>query len=256
MQPESQPISPLHGKVALITGAGQGVGRGIALALAKAGASLMLAGRNPGKLQQTLELVRGIVGVPAETVVCDVTNAQQIEDCVAACITRFGALHILINHSQIMASRAAADPGQQGLANDICDAGPLAYQHFMQLARPYLRGDGVVINVCVQPMPGSDSAFYAATLSEIQALTLTSAKDWGTDNIRVNCLKVLANTPSTEAHYVAQPEQLANALAAIPLGSFAESEINVGGAVVFLASAAGAMTTGCCLAVDGGLHLV
>ncbi|MFM7784552.1 MAG: SDR family NAD(P)-dependent oxidoreductase, partial [Gammaproteobacteria bacterium] len=89
----------LDGKVALVTGAGQGVGQGIALALAAEGAKVAVTGRTLGKVERTAELVAGRGG-EALALACDVKDDADLARSVAQTVARFGGLNILVNNAQ------------------------------------------------------------------------------------------------------------------------------------------------------------
>ena len=96
----------LQGKVALITGAGQGVGQGIAYALAAEGVAIAAVGRTRDKLDATCAEVRRRGG-RAHAFVCDVTASEQIEDCVDEVVARLGGVQILVNGHEPQTSGAA-----------------------------------------------------------------------------------------------------------------------------------------------------
>jgi NAD(P)-dependent dehydrogenase (short-subunit alcohol dehydrogenase family) len=89
----------LTGKVALITGAGRGIGRGIARAFAREGATLILAGRTPGHLEETAAEARGLSGQPAVVHPADVSDEQQVEALFARVRKEFGRLDLLVNNA-------------------------------------------------------------------------------------------------------------------------------------------------------------
>src|SRR5690606_42082526 len=88
----------LNGKVALVTGAGKGIGQAIALAYADAGASVVCAARTLADVEAVAERIRGRGG-QALAVRCDVTDAEQREAAVTACVDRFGKLTQLANNA-------------------------------------------------------------------------------------------------------------------------------------------------------------
>ena len=92
-------MGKLDGRVALVTGAGQGVGRGIALALAQEGASLALTGRTESKLRAVAEELAPFA-VPVLTVVADVTDLAGMTTMVDAVVGRFGTIDVLVNNAQ------------------------------------------------------------------------------------------------------------------------------------------------------------
>jgi len=89
----------LDGKIAIVTGAGQGVGRGIALALAKEGAAITLYGRTPATLRKVAAEIEGFGG-RALVVKGDVKLAADIDACIAATLAAFGGIDILVNNAQ------------------------------------------------------------------------------------------------------------------------------------------------------------
>jgi meso-butanediol dehydrogenase/(S,S)-butanediol dehydrogenase/diacetyl reductase len=94
-------MKTLEGKVAIVTGAGQGVGQGIAFALSAEGSVVVVAGRTESKLNATCEEIEKRGG-RATPVVCDVTNKEQIEACVAATVREHGTIDILVNNAQMV----------------------------------------------------------------------------------------------------------------------------------------------------------
>src|SRR5204862_37398 len=92
-------MAALSGKVAIVTGAGQGVGRGIALALAKRGATLALLGRTKAKLDSVATEIAALGGT-AQGFACDVKDAVSIGDAVAGVTSAFGGVDILVNNAQ------------------------------------------------------------------------------------------------------------------------------------------------------------
>src|SRR4029079_11155054 len=93
----------LQDKVAIVTGAGQGIGGGVALAFATEGAKIIIADKNPATATSTADEVRAR-GAAALAVECDVTDIADVRRCVAAAVDEFGTLDILVNN-------AMADPG-------------------------------------------------------------------------------------------------------------------------------------------------
>src|SRR6476661_4184907 len=93
-------MGKLDGKVALITGAGQGVGQGVAFALAKEGARIAVSGRTESKLIETCEQIAAFGGI-AEPVVADVSDADDIARSVETTIALFGGVDILVNNASL-----------------------------------------------------------------------------------------------------------------------------------------------------------
>src|SRR5690349_15871315 len=133
-------MARLAGKVALVTGGGQGVGRGIALALAAEGAAVAVAGRTKSKLDAVVAEIakRGSKAVAVE---CDVKNADSLARCVEQSVKQLGGLHILVNNAQEVALGPLHQVTDDAL-NAGWESGPLATFRLMKLCHPHLKGDG------------------------------------------------------------------------------------------------------------------
>ncbi|MBP8925396.1 MAG: SDR family oxidoreductase [Pseudomonadales bacterium] len=247
----------LDGKVALITGAGQGVGRGIALALAAEGARLVVAGRTEGKLLQTVAEIERRGGT-ATAVVCDVMIAADIERCVRAAVDAFGGIDILVNNAQVVPLGHLLGISDEHYQEGM-DSGPLATLRFMRACHAYLKGGGCIVNL------GSSSAIrwdpsgygaYAAAKEAIRALTRTAACEWGGDGIRVNCILPLAMSPSMDGWIASRPKEAQALFRTIPLGRVGDCEADIGRAVVFLCGPDASYITGHSLPLDGGQALM
>jgi len=243
----------LDGKVALVTGAGQGVGRGIALALAGEGARIAVAGRTEGKLLETCAEIEGRGG-RAVPIVCDVMIAADIERCVQQTVATLGTVDILINNAQVVPLGRLLDVTEEHYQEGM-DSGPLATLRFMKACYPYLRDGGCIVNL------GSSSAIrwdpigygaYAAAKEAIRALTRAAACEWGPDGIRVNCVLPLAMSPAMDGWIASRPEEAAEFFRTIPLGRVGDCETDIGRAVVFLCGPDARYITGHSLPLDGG----
>lgn len=247
----------LDGRVAMVTGAGQGIGRGIALALAAEGAAVAVVGRSPDKLEAVVGEI-GERGGVAAAVRCDVTDPDRIEGAVAEIVDRFGALNILINNAQTPAHGRLLELDEAAYT-EAGESGPLATLRLMRLCHPHLTGDGAVVNLAsaagVQWDP-SGFGGYAAVKESIRVFTRTAACEWGADGIRVNAILPLADTPMLQEWSALAPDDYARYLSTIPLGRLGDPETDIGPAVVFLCSPAARYVTGHSLTVDGGQALM
>jgi len=130
----------LDGKVAIVTGAGQGVGAGIALALAKEGASIVAAGRTEAKLHDICAKIEA-VGARALAVAGDVMKTDDIARIVDSTLTHFGGIDILINNAQIIHNHPLDEIDERMFA-EVFDSGPLATFRFMKAVRPHMTARG------------------------------------------------------------------------------------------------------------------
>ena len=244
----------LDGRVALVTGAGQGVGEGIALALAAEGARVMAAGRTLSKVKATAEAIAKRGGA-AQATACDVKNEGQIRACVDATVDAFGGLDILVNNAQeVPLGLMTTLQREQVEAGWL--SGPLAAFSFMQAAHPHLKkGKGCVINLAtsaaLRPDPFGYGA-YAAVKEAMRAMSRAAAYEWGPEGVRVVCLIPLARSPGYVEWERSRPEEAAAFVATVPLRFVGECEQDIGRAAVFLAGPDGRYITGSTLVVDGG----
>lgn len=247
----------LDGKVALVTGAGQGVGRGIALALAAEGARVALVGRTLGKLESVAAEIAARGGESA-AFQCDVGDNRQIDACLARVIERFGGVQILINNAQEVTLGRLLEFSDEAYVRGF-DTGPLAALRWMRACHPYLRGAGAVVNLATAAGVRHDMSGYGAYASVKEALRTLSraaACEWGGDGIRVNCIMPLANSPAVAAWMEFAPED-ANALfSSVPLKRVGDCEQDIGRVVVFLCGPDSAYITGHTLPIDGGQALL
>jgi len=244
----------LDGRVALVTGAGQGVGEGIALALAAEGARVMAAGRTLSKVKAAAEKIARRGGA-AQATACDVKDEVDIRACVDATVDAFGGLDILVNNAQEVPLGLMT-----GLRREDVEAGwlsgPLAAFSFMQAAYPHLKkGRGCVINLAtsaaLRPDPIGYGA-YAAVKEALRSMSRAAAYEWGPDGVRVVCLMPLARSPAYVEWERTRPEEAAAFCSTVPLRFVGECEEDIGRAAVFLAGPDARYITGSTLVVDGG----
>jgi meso-butanediol dehydrogenase/(S,S)-butanediol dehydrogenase/diacetyl reductase len=243
----------LEGKVALVTGAGQGVGQGIALALAGEGARVAVTGRTQAKLEATCELIAGRGGV-ALPLVCDVKQADSLEHCVATVVAEFGGLNILVNNAQEVPLGSLNQVSEkQFLAG--WESGPLAVFRAMKLCYPHLRGGGCIINLASSSAKRWDVGgfgAYAAVKEAIRTLTRAAACEWGPEGIRTNAILPLAKSPGMAWWLEQGGEEALSFLGTVPLGRVGDCEQDIGRFVAMLCSDASAYINGQSIAVDGG----
>jgi NAD(P)-dependent dehydrogenase (short-subunit alcohol dehydrogenase family) len=247
----------LEGKVAIVTGGGQGIGRGVSLAFATEGAHVVIADKNQATATSTAGEVRER-GVRSLAVQCDVTRIDDIRSTVAAAVAEFGRLDILVNN-------AMADPGLSLIPfmettdehmDKYWQSGPLATFHFMQVCYPHLRGHASAI-VNVGSRAGIDGlwgyAAYGAAKEGIRALTKAAAREWGPDGIRVNAIAPYADSPANQLAQSLLPAATPPSAASTrPIARVGDCELDIGRTVVYLASDLSAFVTGHTVMVDGG----
>ena len=243
----------LEGKVAIITGAGQGVGQGIAYALAERGAKIAVTGRTLWKCEDTRDeiILRGGKAIAIE---CNIQNLKQMEETVNATAERLGGINILVNN---------ALSSVFGLLNDIniddfkiaLNGGPVATLRMMQLCYPHLRKNGgSIINMgstAAKRWDMSTYGTYAADKEAIRALTRAAASEWGGDNIRANVILPHATSPGLKSWIKAKPQEAAAFVKTIPMKRIGDCEDDIGKFVAALCSPESSYVSGQSIAVDG-----
>jgi len=242
----------LAGKVAVVTGASEGIGRDIAVGLAEAGADLFICSRREEKLLEVKEIV-GRTGRRVEVYVVDLRNVGEIEGLREFVKSTVGRADILINSAGYTVTKPAwevseddwdtmVDTGFKGLFFCCRAIGSLMRE----------RGYGKIVNLgsTLSKTIVSGRSVYGGIKAGIDHLTEALAMEWAPHGIRVNALAPTAvSTPSRRD--LLQGPVLEKVLARIPMGRLATSE-DLLGAVIYLSSAASDFVTGQTFFVDGG----
>lgn len=247
-------MGKLDNKVAIVTGAGQGIGRAIATELVREGAAIVITEINEETCHKATEGIRAL-GARALPAVCDVRRREQVNAAVATTIGEFGTVDILVNNAQAMRDQVLfEDTTDEDMALAL-ESGFYGTFYFMQACFPYLkRHGGKVINLASAAGTEGSAGWtaYAATKEAIRAITKVAAREWGRYQINVNAICPLANTPQMRDWQEAFPDQYAGMLKTVPLNRLGDPETDIGRAVVFLASSDSDYITGHTLMVDGG----
>lgn len=243
------PSFRLDGCRALVAGASSGIGLGAAMALAEAGAEVTLVARSADRLKDIAEQMAA-AGLLARPLALDVTDVA----ATAAAVAVQGPFDILVN-SAGMARHAPAVETTEAEYDAVTG---LNVRAAFFLTRAVAKGliaagrPGSLINVSSQMgrVGGPDRAVYCATKHAVEGFTKAMAIEWAPHRIRVNCIApTFVNTPLAQ-QTLTDPARRAWVLSKIKLGRLAEVE-DLMGAVVLLASPAGAMITGTSVLIDG-----
>ena len=243
----------LEQKVAIVTGAGQGIGRGIALALAKEGARVAAVGRTAAKVEKVAAEIAEVGGV-AIPIACDVSERSAVNDMVAAVVDAWGTVDIVINNAQDSVQRMFEETTDDDIARAY-RTGPLATVYVMQACLPHLkRRGGSVVNFGSSTAIIGTTTFssYAMAKEAIRGLTRVASRELGPYGIRVNTVCPASLSPSAEQWAKEHPERFEKVLASIPLGRMGDAETDVGRAVVALVSDDLQYVTGSTLILEGG----
>lgn len=244
----------LKDRVALVTGASQGIGRATALALAAAGAKVIAAARNAPNLDGVAQEIIA-AGGEALAVKMDVADAEQVKAGFRQGIERFGRLDILVNNAAVtrdgLAVRMKADDWDAVLKTNLTGA----YLTIQQALAVMLRQrHGRIINVSsvVAETGNAGQANYVAAKAGLIGLTRAIANEVASRNITVNAVAPgFVVSPMTDP----LPQNVKEALLTrIPLGRMGQ-DAEIASAIVFLASDEAGYITGHVLDVNGGMHM-
>ena len=242
----------LSGRVALVTGASQGIGRACALKLAEAGATVALAARNHQKLDELVDQITA-AGGKAGAFVLDVGDEEQIKSVFKTALTQFGKIDILVNNAGITRDQLVMRMKRADWDAVLNTNLTSAYLCIQQVIGAMLRQRwGRIINVTsVFGQTGqAGQANYAASKAGLIGLTMAIAREVGSRNI--TCNAVAPGFIETAMTAALSDDMKQTGLKMIPLGRIGTPE-DVAGAVRFLVSEEASYITGHVLNINGGM---
>jgi 3-oxoacyl-[acyl-carrier protein] reductase len=244
----------LKDKVALVTGASQGIGRDTALALAEAGAKVAVAARNEEKLASLVGEIES-AGGSALAVKMDVAETEQVKSGFKQVLEKFGRLDILVNNAAItrdgLSMRMKQDDWEAVLKTNLTGA-HLCIQQALSTMMRARAGRIINISSVVAQSGNAGQANYVAAKAGLIGLTKAVAIEIASRNITVNAVAPgFIETPMTDVLSDKIKEELKTR---IPLGRMGAAR-DVASAIVFLASDEASYITGHVLNVNGGMHL-
>jgi 3-oxoacyl-[acyl-carrier protein] reductase len=242
----------LEGRVALVTGASQGIGHACALALAREGASIAVAARNQQKLEELVEQITA-AGGKAAAFVMDVADEEQVKAGIKSALGQFGKIDILVNNAgiardQLVMRMKRAD--WDAVLNTNLTSAYLCIQQVIGSMLKQRWGRIINITSVFGQIGQAGQANYAASKAGLIGLTMAMAREVASRNITCNAVAPgFINTSMTAG---LSDEFKRNAVKTIPLGRVGSPE-DIAGAVRFLASEEAGYITGHVLNVNGGL---
>lgn len=241
------------GRVAVVTGGGRGIGREITRTLALAGADVAVVDIDPLTAADAAREVETI-GRRAVSVPTDVSDLAAVQSMVAAVISAFGRIDILVNDAAVYVSAPAEEMAPEDWRRQMAVNVDGVYWCCRQVGVHMLgRGSGSIVNIASMsgtivnwPQP---QACYNATKAAVIHLTKSLASEWATRGVRVNAVSPgYTGTEMTREGMRTYGDQW---LALTPMNRVGEP-VDIANAVLYLASDAAAFATGTSLAVDGG----
>ena len=249
----------LKGKVAIVTGATEGIGRATALKLAEEGASVAICARKQEPLDRTSAEIKK-KGSEVLAVSADMGKKADVERFMKAVIDRFGRIDILVNNAGTSMRGKFLELDDEKWSSDI-ELKVFGAIRCTRLAVPHMKkqGGGRIVNITISSakQPGAES--YPTSVSRAAGLALTKAlsKEYAADNIRVNtvCIgKIKSGQHERRFKRDGKPAEVYYAEAAkdIPMGRVGEAE-EVANVIAFLVSNAASYVTGTSVNLDGGI---
>jgi len=242
----------LDGKVAVVIGGTGELCGSIAQTFARAGAVVVLAGRDPAKAKARQDLIVADGG-KSEFISCDTTSKAGLEKLLADTVAHHG-------HADILVNGAGVNSGTPFLEVTEAEMDRILTVNFKglylscQVFGKYMveRGSGSIINIGSASglTPLSRVFTYSASKAAVHNLSKNLAREWAAKGVRVNIL-VPGFFPAEQNRKVLSPDRIASIMAKTPMGRFGKPE-ELAGAALLLASDAGSFITGSELVVDGG----
>ena len=244
----------LQGKIAIVTGASQGIGESIANVLAHQGAQVIAVARNEANLKRTVEAIRQ-AGGSAEILVGDIAQPEEAKRIIDAVVQQYGAVHCLINNAGITKDKLMIQMKLEewDMVLNTNLRGPFL---MMQAAtRPMMKQRwGRIVNIAsvVGQMGNAGQANYVSAKSGLLGLTKTVARELGSRNITCNAVApgYIESAMTQDLGEVVTSDFIKQ----IPLERFGQSS-DVAHAVAFLCSDEAAYITGQTLGVNGGMFM-
>lgn len=244
----------LTGRVALVTGAYQGIGFVLAKGLGQAGAKVVLNGRNEKKLDRAVSVLRE-EGLSVCGSLFDVTRTEQIKEKVASIEREVGPIDILVNNAGIQ-KRGPLETFEEESWREIIDTNLTAlFLVTREVVKTMIaRRSGKIINICsmLSEMGRPTIAPYTASKGGVKMLTKAMAVEWGKYNIQVNGLGPGYLRTEMNRALFEDPKFDAWLRSRTPAGRWGELEELIG-PIVFLSSRASDFVSGHILYVDGGI---
>ncbi len=245
----------LQGKVALVTGAGQGIGEAIAKRLAAQGATVICAARTLRKLQEVADAISA-EGGKADVVVADLSDGASVRAAVATTVERHGAIHILVNNAGITRDKLLIQMKEEDWDAVIDTNLKGAWTAIQAATKPMMKQRwGRIINIAsvVGQMGNAGQANYVAAKAGLIGLTKSVARELASRNVTANAVTPGYIETAMTAGLAAEVK--AEFTKQIPLGRMGTVD-DIAAAVAFLASDEAGYITGQVLSVNGGMLMV
>jgi len=256
----------LKNRVAIVTGAGQGVGEGIARRLAQAGAVVVIAARRAETGEPVVESIRS-AGGSAVCIVTDVSVSRSVDECVEQTVQQFGRLDIMVHNAfmggiphkleQAQIDKHWTSMSRTGVWASLFCARAAMPHLISSSARPAGQGGGRLILI-TSPSGIEGSAnipLYSPAKAAQRAIAKSLAREWGQHGVTVNCIGPVAGSPALLSAFNRNPALQSAIEARTPLGRVGDITQDIGSVALFLSSDDSSFVTGQTIICDGGSFL-
>jgi NAD(P)-dependent dehydrogenase (short-subunit alcohol dehydrogenase family) len=246
----------LAGRVAVVTGGGQGIGLACAEALGEAGATIVIADRDPKVAETGCSRLKAI-GYEAEIVIVDVTDSGRVTEVADQLAARYGKIDILVNNAGIARSETPAETVTDEHWLNVVDVNLNGTFWCCRAFGKHMldAGSGAIVNI--GSMSGfivnkpQEQSYYNASKAAVHHLTKSLAAEWGARGVRVNAVAPTYVTTPLNAFVKNNPKMYDAWIGGTPMARLGEPD-EVASVVLFLASDAASLMTGSVVLVDGG----
>jgi len=251
---DNSKLFDLTGRVAVVTGAGDGIGRGSAIILAAAGASVVVSDLSADKARETADMITADGG-KADAVACNVLHETDLVNLIDFAVHTFGTVNILVNNAG-MGGGGRENPFRidRNYVERIYAINVFAPWQLSVLAAPHMQksGYGSIVNISSMSSINNDPdmSIYGSSKAALNHISSNLAFDYGPMGIRINCVGPGATRTKALAS-VLTPEIEAKMLAHTPIHRLGEVS-DIAGAVLFFAAPVSSWVSGQVLMVNGG----
>ena len=252
-------MKQLNEKVAIVTGAGQGIGKGIALCLAKRGVKIVCVGRRPEPIEETAQEIRALGG-ESFSMTCNTAERERVKEVVQKTVEAYGTVDVMINNAQSLPGSSPVEETTYDQMYTAWSTGTIGSLNFMQECFPYMKaqGEGRIINFAsATGMFGyAGQLAYACNKESIRGLTKIAAKEWGQYGISVNCVLPGAESPAAKEWAKKFPEKYEAIIAQQPMRRLGDAENDIAPVIAFLSGPDSCYFSGQCLLIDGAYSIM